>query len=76
MEPVTFSMAMAGVLGLLASLPKLIGFAESAVGAIVSMAEAMHRAAKAREVANAIEHAKITKDTSKLEEIFNPKPKP
>lgn len=67
-------MAMQGVFGFLASLPKILGYFEQGIGAVVSMANAMHRAAEAREHANAIEYAKITKDTSKLENIFNPKP--
>jgi hypothetical protein len=76
MEPVTIGAAVAGLLGLLAALPKIIGFLEQGIGAIVSMAEAMHRNAAAREMANAIEKAKITKNTQDLEAIFNPRPKP
>lgn len=75
MEPITIGAAIAGILGLMASLPKIIGFVEQGISALVSMAEAMHRAAAAREMTNAIEKAKITKNTSDLEAIFNPRPK-
>jgi hypothetical protein len=75
MEPVTWSAAIAGILGLLAALPKIIGYVEQVVAAVTKWADAAERSARAKEVANAIEHAKITKDTSHLEDIFNPKPK-
>lgn len=75
MEPVTISMALAGILGLLASLPKIIEYIGQGIGALVSMAEAMHRQAAAREMSNAIEKAKITKSTADMEAIFNPRPK-
>lgn len=69
-------MALAGLLGLLASLPKILGYIESAVVAAQKRAEAEWEKAQAMKAANAIEYAKITKDTSKLEDLFNPRPKP
>ena len=73
---VTVGAALAGLLGLLASLPKLITYVERVVASFEELAKAQHKLAQAQEAANALEYSKITKDTSKLENLFNPKPKP
>lgn len=63
-------MALSGLFGLMASLPKILGYVEEALAAFKRLADAQARRALNEEVANRLEYAKLTKDTSKLEEFF------
>lgn len=80
MEPVTFSMALSGLFGLMASLPKIFGYVEEMLAAYKRAVAAAERRAANTEVANRLEYARLTKDTSGLEDYFRsggqPKPLP
>jgi hypothetical protein len=70
MDPITWGAALAGLAGLLASLPKILGYIDRIVAAYEKVADAAQRAALNGEIANRVEYAKQNKDTSYIENFF------
>jgi transketolase N-terminal domain/subunit len=71
------AVSVLGVLGLIFSnLPELIALVKKAIETIQGLATQVERKQRLREMTEAIGHAHASKDTSKIEDIFNPKPKP
>ena len=63
----------AAILAFLKALPKLVELGERLYAQGEKFIEVEQRKAKALEMRNAIEVAKISKDTSKIEDLFNGK---
>lgn len=68
---------MLATLGLIFSnLPELIGLIKKAIETISGLASQVERKQRLVEMTRAIGKASSAKDTSDIENIFNPRPKP
>ncbi len=68
---------MLATLGLIFSnLPELIALVKKAIEAISGLTSQIERKKRLSEMTLAIEKASSAKDTSDIENIFNPRPKP
>lgn len=68
---------MLATLGLIFSnLPELIALVKKAIEAISGLTSQIERKKRLSEMTRAIEKASSAKDTSDIENIFNPRPKP
>lgn len=68
---------MLATLGLIFSnLPELIALVKKAIEAISGLTSQIERKQRLSEMTRAIEKASSAKDTSDIENIFNPRPKP
>jgi len=60
------------MLAFLKSLPTIISLIKEVIGLFKEYSDFVEKQRKAKELKEAVAHAKKTKDTSKLEEYFNP----
>lgn len=68
---------MLATIGLIFSnLPELIALVKKAIEAISGLSSQIERKKRLSEMTRAIEKASSAKDTSDIENIFNPRPKP